>query len=214
MTGIKPILFEGHEIIPLQFLKALLPDPASLGPRTVGKTCTHGMNIADSFVRYWKGNLYFIGYRAEGWPADGVTGMPLRSYVMRYDIERREFHKVIEFFDRTCFLFVIRDGVLFMECGEDAMYGGDATVKYLCCVDLEAGEACRISLGISDACGICRERSSSSPANTASSGIRSSTASSSSIPRSARGGPSPPIRIPSQARRGSTSSISDAGSGA
>lgn len=126
---------------------------------TVGKTCTHGMNIADSFVRYWKGNLYFIGYRAEGWPADvdtdGVTGMPLRSYVMRYDIERREFHKVIEFFDRTCFLFVIRDGVLFMECGEDAMYGGDATVKYLCCVDLEAGEACRISIGISDACGIC-----------------------------------------------------------
>ena len=39
MTGIKPVLYEGHEIIPLQFLKALLPDPASLGPRTVGKTC-------------------------------------------------------------------------------------------------------------------------------------------------------------------------------
>ena len=30
--------FEGHEIVPIQFLKALLPDPASLGPRTVGKT--------------------------------------------------------------------------------------------------------------------------------------------------------------------------------
>ena len=26
------------EIVPIQFLKALLPDPASLGPRTVGKT--------------------------------------------------------------------------------------------------------------------------------------------------------------------------------
>ncbi|MDO5581900.1 MAG: saccharopine dehydrogenase family protein [Planctomycetia bacterium] len=39
MTGIKPILFEGKEIVPLQFLKRLLPDPASLGPRTVGKTC-------------------------------------------------------------------------------------------------------------------------------------------------------------------------------
>lgn len=38
MTSIKPILFEGKEIIPLQFLKAVLPDPASLGPRTVGKT--------------------------------------------------------------------------------------------------------------------------------------------------------------------------------
>ena len=38
MTSIKPINFEGKEIVPLQFLKAVLPDPASLGPRTVGKT--------------------------------------------------------------------------------------------------------------------------------------------------------------------------------
>lgn len=38
MTSIEPILFEGREIVPLQFLKAVLPDPASLGPRTVGKT--------------------------------------------------------------------------------------------------------------------------------------------------------------------------------
>lgn len=38
MTSIEPILFEGKEIAPLQFLKAVLPDPASLGPRTKGKT--------------------------------------------------------------------------------------------------------------------------------------------------------------------------------
>ena len=38
MTSIKPIMYEGKEIIPLQFLKAVLPDPASLGPRTKGKT--------------------------------------------------------------------------------------------------------------------------------------------------------------------------------
>ena len=38
MTSIAPIVFEGKEIIPLQFLKAVLPDPASLGPRTKGKT--------------------------------------------------------------------------------------------------------------------------------------------------------------------------------
>ena len=38
MTSIEPIIFEGKEIVPLQFLKAVLPDPASLGPRTVGKT--------------------------------------------------------------------------------------------------------------------------------------------------------------------------------
>jgi saccharopine dehydrogenase (NAD+, L-lysine-forming) len=38
MTSIEPIEFEGHQIVPLQFLKALLPDPASLGSRTKGKT--------------------------------------------------------------------------------------------------------------------------------------------------------------------------------
>ena len=39
MTRIDPVMYNGHEIIPLQFLKALLPDPASLGPLTQGKTC-------------------------------------------------------------------------------------------------------------------------------------------------------------------------------
>lgn len=38
MTSIEPIEFEGKQIVPLQFLKAVLPEPASLGPRTKGKT--------------------------------------------------------------------------------------------------------------------------------------------------------------------------------
>ena len=38
MTSIVPIEFQGQKIVPLQFLKAVLPDPASLGPRTKGKT--------------------------------------------------------------------------------------------------------------------------------------------------------------------------------
>jgi saccharopine dehydrogenase (NAD+, L-lysine-forming) len=38
MTRIDPVEFQGQKIVPLQFLKALLPDPASLGPRTKGKT--------------------------------------------------------------------------------------------------------------------------------------------------------------------------------
>lgn len=38
MTSIEPVMFEGRPIQPLQFLKAVLPDPASLGPRTKGKT--------------------------------------------------------------------------------------------------------------------------------------------------------------------------------
>jgi saccharopine dehydrogenase (NAD+, L-lysine forming) len=38
MTSIQPIGFENQKIVPLQFLKAVLPDPASLGSRTKGKT--------------------------------------------------------------------------------------------------------------------------------------------------------------------------------
>ncbi len=38
MTSIEPIDFNGQKIVPLQFLKAVLPDPATLGPRTHGKT--------------------------------------------------------------------------------------------------------------------------------------------------------------------------------
>jgi len=38
MLSTSPIEFNGQNIVPIQFLKALLPDPASLGPRTVGKT--------------------------------------------------------------------------------------------------------------------------------------------------------------------------------
>lgn len=38
MLSTSPVKFQGQDIVPIQFLKALLPDPASLGPRTVGKT--------------------------------------------------------------------------------------------------------------------------------------------------------------------------------
>lgn len=39
MTGIAPVMYNGVEVIPLQFLKSVLPDPSSLGPLTKGKTC-------------------------------------------------------------------------------------------------------------------------------------------------------------------------------
>ncbi len=38
MTRIDPVEYEGHKIIPLQFLKAVLPDPGSLGINYKGKT--------------------------------------------------------------------------------------------------------------------------------------------------------------------------------
>lgn len=42
MTSIEPVMYEGREIIPLQFLKAVLPEPSTLGETTKGKT-----NIGD-----------------------------------------------------------------------------------------------------------------------------------------------------------------------
>lgn len=57
MTSIEPIMYEGRPIVPLQFLKAVLPDPASLGPRTVGKT-----NIGCIFkgIKDGKERTYYI----------------------------------------------------------------------------------------------------------------------------------------------------------
>ncbi len=39
MIGIEPVEFNGQQIIPIQFLKKLLPDPSTLGPRTKGEIC-------------------------------------------------------------------------------------------------------------------------------------------------------------------------------
>ena len=38
MLGIKPVEHNGQKIIPIEFLKTLLPDPSTLGERTKGKT--------------------------------------------------------------------------------------------------------------------------------------------------------------------------------
>ena len=42
MTRIDPVMYEGREVIPLQFLKVVLPEPSTLGATTKGKT-----NIGD-----------------------------------------------------------------------------------------------------------------------------------------------------------------------
>jgi saccharopine dehydrogenase (NAD+, L-lysine-forming) len=38
MASIEPVMYEGREIVPLQFLKAVLPDPGSLGENYEGET--------------------------------------------------------------------------------------------------------------------------------------------------------------------------------
>ena len=57
MLSTTPINYNGQEIVPIQFLKALLPDPASLGPRSKGKT-----NIGCIFtgVKDGKEKTYYI----------------------------------------------------------------------------------------------------------------------------------------------------------
>ena len=60
MLSTTPIEFEGHQIVPIQFLKALLPDPATLGPRTNGKTC--------------------LLYTSSPGPNGSVESMMIRSY--------------------------------------------------------------------------------------------------------------------------------------
>ena len=57
LLSTKAIDYNGTKIVPIQFLKALLPDPASLGPRTKGKT-----NIGCIFrgVKDGKEKKYYI----------------------------------------------------------------------------------------------------------------------------------------------------------
>ena len=56
MTSIEPVDFHGQQIVPIQFLGRLLPDPASLGPLTKGKTCIgclmHGKKDGKDKVAY------------------------------------------------------------------------------------------------------------------------------------------------------------------
>jgi len=82
MTRIDPVVYQGIEIVPLQFLKAVLPEPSSLGPLTKGQTCigiiARGKKNADEKTVY----IYNIcshedAYREVGSQAISyTTGVP------------------------------------------------------------------------------------------------------------------------------------------
>ncbi|MDP2972759.1 MAG: saccharopine dehydrogenase family protein, partial [Deltaproteobacteria bacterium] len=57
MAGIKPVLYEGKEIVPLQFLKAVLPNPGELGEHYTGETSI-GCRIKG--VKNGKEKTYYI----------------------------------------------------------------------------------------------------------------------------------------------------------
>ena len=82
MTSIEPIMFEGRETVPIQFLKAVLPDPSTLGPRTVGKTnigCIYQGTKDGQHVNYYVYNVcdHQECYREVGSQAVSyTTGVP------------------------------------------------------------------------------------------------------------------------------------------
>jgi saccharopine dehydrogenase (NAD+, L-lysine-forming) len=57
MLGIKEVEHKGMKIVPIEFLATLLPDPASLGPRTKGKT---NIGIVAEGIKDGKKNKIYI----------------------------------------------------------------------------------------------------------------------------------------------------------
>jgi saccharopine dehydrogenase (NAD+, L-lysine-forming) len=82
MANIEPVMFQGREIIPLEFLKAVLPDPGELGENYTGQTSI-GVRIRGkkdgNWVNYyiWNNCQHADAYKETG--TQGVsytTGVP------------------------------------------------------------------------------------------------------------------------------------------
>lgn len=90
MAGIEPVMYEGREIVPIQFLKAVLPDPGGLGENYKGKTSI-GCRIKG--LKNGKEKTYYIynncnhedAYRETGTQAVSyTTGVPAAIGAMMY----------------------------------------------------------------------------------------------------------------------------------
>ncbi len=77
MASIKPILFEGKEIVPLQFLKAVLPNPSDLGAEYKGETSI-GCRIRG--IKNNKEKTYYIYNNCKHQDAYKETGTQAISY--------------------------------------------------------------------------------------------------------------------------------------
>jgi len=77
MTSIKPVLFNGVEIVPIQFLKAVLPDPGTLGEDYTGETSI-GCRI--SGLKDNKERTYYIYNNCSHQEAYRETGAQAVSY--------------------------------------------------------------------------------------------------------------------------------------
>ncbi|OGP81436.1 MAG: saccharopine dehydrogenase [Deltaproteobacteria bacterium RBG_16_54_11] len=77
MAGIKPVLYEGREIVPLQFLKAVLPNPGELGEHYSGETSI-GCRIRG--IKNHKEKTYYIYNNCKHQDAYRETGAQAVSY--------------------------------------------------------------------------------------------------------------------------------------
>ncbi|QZE12925.1 saccharopine dehydrogenase family protein [Halosquirtibacter laminarini] len=77
MASIEPIIYEGKEIVPIQFLKAVLPDPGDLGENYTGETSI-GCRIKG--VKDGKEKTYYIYNNCSHQKAFDETGMQGVSY--------------------------------------------------------------------------------------------------------------------------------------
>jgi len=77
MAGIEPVWFEGREIIPIRFLKAVLPDPGDLGKDYKGETSI-GCRIRG--IKDGKEKTYYIYNNCSHEAAFSETGTQAVSY--------------------------------------------------------------------------------------------------------------------------------------
>ncbi len=77
MAGIEPVMFQGMEIVPIQFLKAVLPDPGELGENYKGQTSI-GCRIRG--VKDGKERTYYIYNNSDHEAAYKETGTQAVSY--------------------------------------------------------------------------------------------------------------------------------------
>ncbi len=77
MAGIEPVMFDGREIVPIKFLKAVLPDPGNLGENYTGWTSI-GCRIRG--IKDGKGKTYYIYNNCSHEAAYKETGAQAVSY--------------------------------------------------------------------------------------------------------------------------------------
>ena len=78
MARIDPVMYEGKEIVPIQFLKAVLPDPGSLGENYTGETSI-GCRIS-GLDKQGKESTYYIYNNCSHQEAYKETGAQAVSY--------------------------------------------------------------------------------------------------------------------------------------